>query len=594
MACNYNDDNSVSEINSTDTACAESSCEPVQTGTTCTPYTCGCGCDPCQCQQSRIASPTPFYNQALGCQEDHTKVLLQQNFVTAVTTGVSFNMPECDSSISIVLPGVQTLLVGGYLWNPTFGYLHVVSFDFTTGRAIVTNECQVGNASPGTEIPSCTLFNVVDPPFEVETECGEGSFITADFIVPAIGASVTLQISSTVGLTINNKVQVGSGVYTLTSIPTANSAIIKNDTGYGAAPGTTVSAYDVLGHCITPVTPYVADTCNSPAEATGSLVICNSSGIQTTLDATMAGQVPVCIDPATNTFEAQNTYIEIPICTFLVACLNLISGTDTYTIQVDDTSEFTIGNVIVISYPGLEDILWYVSDIPDGTHMVIEAVVPNTIDLTIPENTEICHSHCCDELNYYITHPCKLDWSSAQSSQAGTIFLNPNIATTIAPLASYTSPICSQVIVNPTCNDLEVFITANFVLVGSINASMGAWARLLLQPAVGYSIVPAVPGLIVTHALGDDYNFGPGAAGAHCVAYEAPYNKQYVYTGSTVVPAGQAVRFDAQFTLTHQGFVKNSDSCCVCANVDTEGTGLITLNLTNIFIHHIAVAVQAA
>lgn len=405
-SCNTNDGTGeVNEINTGEDACnAAAACSaPAVAPVPCTAYTsCSCGCDPCQCQSAQTATPLPFYNQAPSCQESHTQVLMQQNFITAISTGYAFNMPACNAAISISIPGVQQLLVGGYLWNSVYGYLKVISFDYETARATVVNECQVGNAAPGTEIPSCTLFNVVDPPFEPTDECGEGSFLTVDFVAPAVGSSVSISVTNLIGLTLGSVVQVSTGAYTITAILSANSITLKNN-GLGVTPGTTVHAYDSQGHCITPITPYSANPCSKTVVDTGALVVCHG-GVSTTLNAASVGQVPVCIDETTNEVEFQTLDIPITICTYLTACLNLVSGTTTYVIVVDDSSDFAVGDLVIIKDPinNVDAIRWVVTDIVDGTHIEIHDLAAQTLNYTVLQDIPVCHVPCCEQLDYYV------------------------------------------------------------------------------------------------------------------------------------------------------------------------------------------------
>jgi hypothetical protein len=50
-------------------------------------------------------------------------------------------------------------------------------------------------------------------------------------------------------------------------------------------------------------------------------------------------------------------------------------------------------------------------------------------------------------------------------------------------------------------------------------------------------------------------------------------------------PGGKVVLVD--------GYINGSDSCCACADVETEGTGVLSITYGNIFIHFLGVAVQA-
>lgn len=138
---------------------------------------CGCSCTP--------ATPTPYYKQANACEQSHKHIVIQNQFALGVTIANSFNMPLCNETVRIVIPGLQLVVLGSYLWNPSYGYLKIISFDAGTESVIVENECQTGNAAPGTLIPACTVFSAVDTPIGTENPCNavtttEGVLLVCD------------------------------------------------------------------------------------------------------------------------------------------------------------------------------------------------------------------------------------------------------------------------------------------------------------------------------------------------------------------------------------------------------------------------------
>lgn len=134
---------SVGEINTQDSNCA-SGVQP------CSP---GCG-----------TGASPFYNQAGAIQETHCQSTTVQQFVASLALDTDFVMPACDTEAIITFSGLAQIQIGSYLWSVTYGYLNVTGFDSLSGEVTVMNECQAVNAAPGTVVPRCTLFNVVDPP----------------------------------------------------------------------------------------------------------------------------------------------------------------------------------------------------------------------------------------------------------------------------------------------------------------------------------------------------------------------------------------------------------------------------------------------
>ena len=128
----------------------------------------GCGCNSCQsncqCNTPAKSSVSPYYNQAGCVQETHCQSVIQTVFVTALASKSDFIVPNCNGFGIINFEGLANIQIGSYLWNATFGYFLVTAFDYMSGDVTIKNECLLGNAAPGTSIPRCTLFNIVDPP----------------------------------------------------------------------------------------------------------------------------------------------------------------------------------------------------------------------------------------------------------------------------------------------------------------------------------------------------------------------------------------------------------------------------------------------
>jgi hypothetical protein len=153
-----------------------------------------CGCVPSSCN---IPSPYAFPNPDIS-EECHCQTLLQQMYVAGLTVKAAFNMPGCDEETVISIAGMEALIVGMYLWNSTYGYLKVTAFDYDTGQITVMNECQDGNAEPGTTIAACTLFLPVDVPCgTAEDICSEdteteGALVVCTDGLPSILGGDTL------------------------------------------------------------------------------------------------------------------------------------------------------------------------------------------------------------------------------------------------------------------------------------------------------------------------------------------------------------------------------------------------------------------
>jgi hypothetical protein len=506
-------------------------------------------------------------------------------------------MPACDASVTIYIPGVQQLQVGGYLWNVTYGYLQIVSFDFSTGTAVVKNNCEDDNASPGTQIPECTMFNVVDPPYDNTGVCdGLAVYITADFVIPAVSGTVVISVTGIEGLTINGVVQIGSGYYTVTAIGSSTSITIQNDGG-GGTPGTTVSAQDINGNCISPVVPYSDTPCDRSENDYGSIVVCKN-GISGPLDADALGQVPVVIDAATNDVEFQTLDLPAEVCTYLTACLNITNGTDTYTIIVNDSSIFTVGELLVIHWPTIEDDWWVVDAIPDGTTVDIIAVVPNTVTDSIAEDTLVCVAHCCDQLEYKLDNPCELDWSRAFKVQTHNSGHGCEQGS-VTEGNTFDSTLRTAFIQNDTCKEMLLYVSVSYRVEGRVDANEMSWHRHVFIPQFGYVTVPypggvPAPATAVIVELEKEEFYGRGS-GSACNTFEARIYEHYHYTVVLALPADQQIRLDAFCQWYNKRFYKGQNSCfganCECSNISGDPDGTLTIDYICTDINVMGVAV---
>lgn len=107
---------------------------------------CGCGC-------SSVVY-TPCTTVPVNCSEACGSVVINN----------SWNIPACSASATLSTTNLKNVLVGSYLFSPTYGYFKITSFNAVTGELAVTNECQSVNAAAGTIVPAYTLFSIGVPP----------------------------------------------------------------------------------------------------------------------------------------------------------------------------------------------------------------------------------------------------------------------------------------------------------------------------------------------------------------------------------------------------------------------------------------------
>jgi len=377
-------------------------------GSGCGPSICGlCNTNPCgcrsscrtACQEIVPASPSPYYAQAGVCLENHSSCTEIQTFYASVKVANAFNMPDCDQSAALNIPGLKTIAIGSYLWNSAVGYLQVVSFDAYNEIVTVQNNCNTGNASPGTTVPVCSVFVVVDPPSESGGgPSPSGIFVAVDFTAPADGDCLLITVTGVDGLAVGKNVAIGSGVYRLQAINSSTTITICND-GDGITPGSAVIARNGAGQYQYPITLIDVNACSNPAVASGAVVVCKDS-LSQPLSGTAAGQVLMLIDEETNEAEYRTLDVPTRTCATILCCLTIVNGfAGPYIISVSDSSEFTVGDILQI---GSRTDRVTVTAIDDATTIrgTISPVPSATVDIAL--GTSICIIECCEDLQNQI------------------------------------------------------------------------------------------------------------------------------------------------------------------------------------------------
>lgn len=587
---------------------------PCTSGSSVAPTNCSCGNTPCQCGKLVTPAPTPFYNCGDAVQETHCKTIVQAQYVTAISTSTTFNMPACDTTAVLTIPGLTKIQIGSYLWNSTFGYLQVVAFDYVSAQITVENGCESGNASPGTNIPACTLFTVVDPPGISGGNSQIGIFLASDFVAVGNGNCVNIQVTGVAGLTIGENVQVGAGTYMLSAI-ISPTIITICDTGGGVVAGTVVPAKDISGNYITPVTPLSSNACTNAPVTSGALLTCHN-GIQAPLDGTLLGQIPVLVDADTNEVEFQTLSLPTTVCTTITTCLNLISGTTSYTIPVADSSVFAINDILVIYSPGYEDVRWTVTNIVDPTHITINRTTPQTTTEEIGCNdATICLAPCCEQLQAEIDAItsgaviCDCDWHTAFKSELNTFEGAPeggdlqaaSRGADVPDLGLPTSLVgatgASVILVNDTCNPMRVLITFEYRLKGTLLLSPDSWYRYNLTCSAGW-LEEAIgaggtPGLVTLFNQDYDTVVGRGGGVDPCNPYNVNMSEYLSYSQIYNLPINKELVVNAQVTLNYLACQSGAHICDPAPGA-TTGSGRMTVGFLRPRFNLLGIAVQAA
>lgn len=556
---------------------------------------CGCSTGTCGCVRPQTAVPMPFYEQACEVQETHVEQIIYESYATTVKTSSTFNMPACNATATLTVPGLKNIQIGSYLWNATYGYLKVESFDYLASQVVVRNECQTGNAAAGTSIPACTLFTVTDPPHDAGS--GQlGVFVAVDFVAPANGNCIDIAVTSVAGLVVGSNVQISSGIYRVSGIVDNTTITICND-GSGVTPATIVYAKDGSGLYITPVTPLSSNACENTPNTTGALLSCHNN-VQAPLAGTAVGQIPVLINATTGEAQYQSLDLPTSICTTMESCLNLIAGTTVYVIVVTDSSIFVLGDIVIIHDPVTEAMRWEVTGIPDASHIQITSLDPIVVSAEVGcDNAPVCLAPCCEQLASG-TQICSYDWSAAFKNEADHVDGASETGTLESPADGDTNTFTgtgrSIILTNETCNDMPVIVHWDYILVGDLNISQAFTAPeaytcdhtlLSLRPFTGYDIVAiaaAFPAPSYTLVSNMYKSYVGAITGSVVYGISETFHFVEIYT----IPANSKINIYGRLDVVYEHY--NTEL------LDPGFTG--DLNITSCItrIHAQGVAVQAA
>lgn len=554
-----------------------------------------CDSNKCGCVKPQTAVPMPYYEQACEVQECHTEQVIYEAYATAIKTGSTFNIPACDATATITIPGLKNIQVGAYIWNATYGYFKVESFDYLASQIVVRNECQVGNEAAGTSVPACTLFTVTDPP--QDSSSGQlGVFVAVDFVAPAIGNCIPISVTSVAGLTIGENVQISSGIYRVSAINNSTTITICND-GSGVVFGTTIYAKDGSGLYITPVTPLSSNACENTPNTTGALLSCKAN-VQAPLQGTALGQIPVLINPATGEAQYQSLDLPTSVCTTMASCLNLLAGTDTYTIVVDNSGIFVLGDIVIIHDAITETMRWEVTGIPDASHVQITSLDPIVVSAEVGcDNAPVCLAPCCEQLQAG-TQICTYDWSAAFKSEADHVDGASEAGTLESPAEGNTNTFTgtgrSVILTNETCNPMPVLVHWDYLVVGTLKISQAFTsdeaygcdhALISFRPFTGADIVAiaaAFPAPVYTLVS----NLYKSYAGANPGSADYRVSETFHFTELYTVPANSKINIYGRLDLVYEHYETTI--------LDPLITGDMTITSCITRIHAEGVAVQAA
>lgn len=281
-----------------------------------------------------------------ACVQDHSTTLVESVYTTTVEVTHDFTMPAVDECVQLHLKDVTNLLPGAILWNQSVGYLHVKSYDSTTGYATACNQGEENNAEAGSTFPSCMSFTVGIP---THCECNNtnGVCLAADMTSPGEGDQTEVSVTTVSGLFQGDIIDIAGYLYRITAITNVNSIIVKNE-GFGAPIGTVIkNDPNCTGKpCTVPITVVNSDDpCTQNEVHSGVMIVCDE-GVKRPFTGTANTQVPVWDD--TNKVWVPKTVRLADACTNLTKELLLDPLVVTYIVYVETTNLFQINDHVEI------------------------------------------------------------------------------------------------------------------------------------------------------------------------------------------------------------------------------------------------------
>lgn len=358
--------------------------------------------------------PQPYYtDQNNSLTQDHAAIFEDTKFAAGIQIGEEFVVPAFGTDTQLCAKNLTNVVLGAYVWNPAYGYLKIVHWDSCLRKIGLLNEDISGAAIPGTVVSEGTLFTVSPRPCCADQDNFQYlPFLAEDYVIPAVSASVTLAVTSTYGLIEGTNIRIGSNVYFLDQINSSLEIVVTNE-GVGGTPGTTVDARDVNGNLQYLITQAVVSPCTGTGADTGKIVACDGAN-QTVLEGEYAGQVPVLQDASTQEVTYQFLDAGVRVCTFLTSVFNVLSATPSYTIDVDDESVFSIGQVLEIQ--GV-DLRWEITDNTTPGELDITCTTGNPgVTVALPIGSYVCLQYCCETLTNEINRQALEGWATISNS----------------------------------------------------------------------------------------------------------------------------------------------------------------------------------
>lgn len=360
----------------------------VSTVPTTTTELCSCGKPKSDCGKGTCGCN----HEQKPCLEDHSVTLVESVYTTTVTATDTWVMPAVDDCVQLHLKDVTNILPGSILWNKSVGYLHVSSYDASSGYVTACNEGEDGNAEVGSTFPSCMSFHVGIP---TQCTCDDGytgACLAADVTSPGVGETTEVSVTTVSGLFIGDIIDIAGYMYKITAITDINTITVKNE-GFGAPIGTVIkNDPNCTGKpCTVKITVVNSDDpCTKNPVNEGVIIVCDE-GERKPFEGTADSQIAVW-DNEVKKWKLRTVKLENE-CTNLTADLTLDPLVTLYLITVEDTSIFEVGKTVY-----LDNRKFKVNSIVNATQMRIQIDKAPSAIKVVEEGAAICKGDCCEDL----------------------------------------------------------------------------------------------------------------------------------------------------------------------------------------------------
>jgi len=382
----------------------------VSTVPTTTTELCSCGKPKSDCGKGTCGCN----HEQKPCLEDHSVTLVESVYTTTVTATDTWVMPAVDDCVQLHLKDVTNILPGSILWNKSVGYLHVSSYDASSGYVTACNEGEDGNAEVGSTFPSCMSFHVGIP---TQCNCDDGytgACLAADVTSPGVGETTEVSVTTVSGLFIGDIIDIAGYMYKITAITDINTITVKNE-GFGAPIGTVIkNDPNCTGKpCTVKITVVNSDDpCTKDPVNEGVIIVCDE-GERKPFAGTADSQIAVW-DNEVKKWKLRTVKLENE-CTNLTADLTLDPLVTLYLITVEDTSIFEVGKTVY-----LDNRKFKVNSIVNATQMRIQIDKAPSAIKVVEEGAAICKGDCCEDLVIPEMPDLPAKYSGVDSDGAGS------------------------------------------------------------------------------------------------------------------------------------------------------------------------------